>query len=275
MNQPTVHPRTKRALDQYLERPAHGLLLIGSAGVGKQSVARWLAQQLEKPAMTISVPEGKTMILIEQIQELYQTTRTAAPMAIVIDQAHLMTQDAQNAFLKLLEEPPAQCTFILMSTNEDSLLPTIRSRCQIIPVLPLGKQQLAQELSSNPASATDINVLLHTGGGNIGLINQLLEDSQLLEAHQQILSEAKQFYGGGSYERQLMLIEHKFDKTWAAELLHFLAIIIETLLRAKTDDASARRKLLSQAKLIEMTAHNLLRVPGNPKAHLPKLAMQL
>ena len=58
----------------------------------------------------------------------------------IIDEAELLTVDAQNALLKTLEEPPGQATLILVSTNPDALLETIRSRCQCILFAPLERQ---------------------------------------------------------------------------------------------------------------------------------------
>ncbi len=70
---------------------------------------------------------------IRQIQKfLSRRPYQAEIKAVVLDKAELMTIPAQNAFLKTLEEPPANSLIILCSQNQDQLLPTITSRCQII-----------------------------------------------------------------------------------------------------------------------------------------------
>lgn len=78
------------------------------------------------------VPEG-TSIKIKDIQDLHESTTTIAtiPRLIWIEEADHMTIPAQNAILKILEEPPTNTTIVLTLNNSDSLLPTVRSRCQL------------------------------------------------------------------------------------------------------------------------------------------------
>ncbi|MBI3290572.1 hypothetical protein HYZ78_04205 [Candidatus Microgenomates bacterium] len=88
---------------------------------------------------------------IESIREIIhyltlQTARRDENRGILIEDAHLMTEPAQNAFLKTLEEPPANTIIILTTPRDDLLLPTIVSRCVLISTLTtLGEVDLEQE----------------------------------------------------------------------------------------------------------------------------------
>lgn len=82
----------------------------------------------------INVSAAKTSILISQIQALlHQLSITARlPRLVWIEEAQQLTLPAQQALLKILEEPPSLTEFVLSLDNRDSLLPTIRSRCQFL-----------------------------------------------------------------------------------------------------------------------------------------------
>ena len=88
--------------------------------------------------MVINVPESKKSIGIDQIREaisfLNKKPCSEAYKAVVIPKAEKLTIEAQNSLLKLLEEPPLYATIILSSKTQDSLLPTVVSRCQKIAV---------------------------------------------------------------------------------------------------------------------------------------------
>ena len=72
---------------------------------------------------------------------------------LIVDGAETLNTAAQNAFLKTLEEPPGDSVIILIASRPQSLLPTIRSRCQEIRFLPLSRQQLAAALEERRDSA--------------------------------------------------------------------------------------------------------------------------
>ena len=134
MSTPLTHPRTQTAITNYLTQPTHGLILSGPEGSGKYFVAQWLATQLDSQHYTLKSADETSSITIEQIRELYSVTRTGGKLTIIVKDAHVMGKEAQNAFLKLLEEPPENTRFILTTSSSEALLSTIRSRSQIIEV---------------------------------------------------------------------------------------------------------------------------------------------
>ncbi|MBI5788339.1 MAG: DNA polymerase III subunit delta' [Candidatus Schekmanbacteria bacterium] len=145
-----------RALAQ--KRLPHAYLFYGIEGVGKKLTALHLAkvvncrQQTEEPCgicpachkvdkaihpdVILIQPEEGESIKIEQIRRL-QEEIAYKPFegyfkVWIIDQADKMTQQAANCLLKTLEEPPASSLIILLAVQEESLLPTIISRCQTL-----------------------------------------------------------------------------------------------------------------------------------------------
>lgn len=109
---------------------------------------------------------ASNQIVIEQIRALQAaltvTGHHSARRAVVLDPAEAMNPYTANALLKLLEEPPAGCTFILVSDAPRRLLPTIRSRCQQWSFAPLAQAELAAWLSRADAAG---RALLALSGG--------------------------------------------------------------------------------------------------------------
>lgn len=95
----------------------------------------------------------------------------------IIDDASLMNPESANAFLKTLEEPPAKSLIVLIADQLDALLPTIRSRCQIVRFDPLSSREIAellvqQKMVTDPAEAT---TLAELSGGSLAVAAQLLD----------------------------------------------------------------------------------------------------
>lgn len=136
-------------------RVSHSYLFCGTRGSGKTTTARVLAKAVnclnpqqgdpcDECAICVSINEGRNLDIIEldaasnrgveEIREIrdkvhFQPTQNRRKVYI-IDEAHMLTREASNAFLKTLEEPPEHVIFILCTTEADRLLPTILSRCQ-------------------------------------------------------------------------------------------------------------------------------------------------
>ena len=80
----------------------------------------------KKPKLSLGIEDVKNMQ-----KKLYLKPLKGMRKAVILKEAHLLTPEAQNALLKVLEEPPANTIIILTAENEDALLPTVRSRCTI------------------------------------------------------------------------------------------------------------------------------------------------
>ena len=121
------------------------LLFCGPRGVGKTSCARIYAkeinsesvQNLENPDYSFNIFEidaasnNKTDDIRDLIEKVRIPPQIGKYKVYIIDEVHMLSKQAENAFLKTLEEPPPHIVFILATTEKNKILPTILSRCQI------------------------------------------------------------------------------------------------------------------------------------------------
>ena len=145
----------RRALEQ--GKIAHAYLLTGPRGVGKTSVARILAHEINQlpydeeashlDIIEIDAASNNGVDDIRALREKAQVAPVSAPKKIyIIDEVHMLSRPAFNALLKTLEEPPAHVVFILATTDADKLPATILSRVQQFFFRPIPADIMARQL---------------------------------------------------------------------------------------------------------------------------------
>lgn len=117
-------------------------------------------------------------IRVNEVRELARFLNLSAPdagrRAVIIDAADEMNPNAANAILKMLEEPPARVTFLLVAHQPARLLPTIRSRCRALPLHPLSPQDLAAALTQAGVAVEDPQATAELAGGSVGTALRLV-----------------------------------------------------------------------------------------------------
>ncbi len=204
----------KRVIRRVLaeEKPANAYLFCGYEGLGKRVTARafgaallcsnrsqngdpcgtcqsciWMANGVHPDFKWVEPAKESTGVKIEQIRKVIRDTAVASYAGgwriIVVDNADRMTESASNAILKILEEPPDRLVFILIASSVDGVLPTVLSRCQLLPFRPvdpviienyLVKQGFERDLAGRAA-------LLSEGNPSIAL--EMVSDNAIEEGY--------------------------------------------------------------------------------------------
>ncbi|HEY8999086.1 MAG TPA: AAA family ATPase [Candidatus Saccharimonadales bacterium] len=271
--------RTKNDVEHFLTNPAHALLLTGVAGSGKTFVAEHIAAKvLQTPYDKLfghpyftKVTPTKNAISIDDVRTLqrFMQLKTIGTNNVrrvaIIEHAHTMSTEAQNALLKLLEEPPADTVLILTAHNSRALLTTIRSRLQTIAVQAPGPKELEAAFAQTASSPAFFAQQLRLSGGLPGLLYALLNDeSHPLAAG---IQTAKELLQGDTFSR-LATVEN-LAKQKDAALTIFEAL--ERIAQAGLDQAAAKnvpRQIKQWHHILKVAHETSAQLASNASAKL-------
>lgn len=176
-------------------RDSHILLFSGITGVGKRAFAiaflnlllgKRHAGKIEAkihPDVIWIKPEGKlhlhTAACIKQIiDEAPLSPFEASKKIYVIEEADRMQPVSSNALLKMLEEPPSHVSFLLLTSNEEGILPTLLSRCSRIPFYPIEEPLLISFLEQKGAPSEKAHQLAKSSNGSLSQALKFLADEK-------------------------------------------------------------------------------------------------
>ena len=173
----------------------HAYMFEGIEGIGKETFAYDLAKilletpHLENAPDCIRVKLEGNSIKIAQIRNL-QSDIVIKPhkkyKIYIIDKAEKMTLEAQNALLKTLEEPPEYAIIILVTNNKEGLLPTIRSRCEIVKFTPIPFIEIKNYLINQGIEPNRANLLSSFSRGSMKKALELASSNEFYEMKENV-----------------------------------------------------------------------------------------
>lgn len=262
---------TRNQLQSIIDLSPQSILLYGRQGVGLYTTAKALASQITGKSSVITItPDEKGSIKIKTIRDLYGQTRTKhnEKLVIILDDADTMLQPAQNALLKLLEEPPEHVVFILTAHTPQILLPTILSRVQKIEILPISSKQTVRLLDK-----LDINdqkkraQVSFMAEGLPAEITRLAQDDEYFQRRTDSIKAAREFIQGTTYKKLVASYRIGNDREKAMHLLRDAAHITEVSIKQKPSPSLAGllpNIIFAQEKIL---------ADGNIRSQLLRLAL--
>lgn len=252
-------------------RIPHAILLEGDKGTGRHTLMRFLSRVAvcdgenapcencrgchladtgNHPDITVVSPEdGKKNITVAQIRalrtEAYVKPHMAARRVFVIDKADSMNEQAQNALLKVLEEPPGDIVFILIAESAAALLDTVISRCTVLSLMPPEIPEAIQYLRKNTdCSEGQIEDAVGGAGGNIGAALEALSGGGTAAQ-----SAAKRFaellISGNEAEMLKITAEFEKSRVLADEFLKELKLSVAAQIKKNLRNSYSAKALVS------------------------------
>lgn len=257
---------------------SHSYMFVGIDGIGKKLIAKEYARKIlclnkqnqncatcdscikfnsgNNPDFLEIFPDGNS-IKIAQMREMqekvYQKPIVSDKKVFIIDQVEKMTEEAQNSLLKTLEEPPEYMVIILITSNENKLLNTVKSRCIRINFTGLSKQDITKYAEAHQINIASQNLLEMCGGsiGKLEKINENIDDYNSLELATNKLIDGK--LKNVVEEMNCFNILYE-SKEIIQDLLDYMTVLIYLHISKEKD---YRQKFLNTIKLIEETKQRL------------------
>lgn len=185
------HPTILRLLSSVADHPAHGYLFEGPEGVGKALVAERFARLLLKRPLERSLDahpdfvrfvreEGAKELTVKRVREYLKlmqlTTAEGGRRVALVDQAERLNEEAANAMLKAVEEPPPSVVYLFVTSSADRLPATLRSRLVRVTFQRVPSAMMHASLEASGRWSEAAAALLSRARGCPGRLNTLLDD---------------------------------------------------------------------------------------------------
>jgi DNA polymerase-3 subunit delta' len=272
-----------------LGKLSHAYLFVGQEKLGKKTLAlEWLSMlfgenlKREHPDLVLITPETKE-IQIGQIRDLIWRLSLKpflAPFkAAVIDQAHLMNQEAQTALLKTLEEPKGKALLILITEHPNHLFSTILSRVQTLKFYPIKEEEIQNYLEKQGIPEKEAKELSKISLGKPGIVVDFLARPQKIEFFQEKIKELKEISNSPislrfQYAKDLSRDPQSLREILDIWLSYFRNILLSKISSPESFKQYSLIRLKNILKLIEKTNFLISTTNVNSRLALETLMLE-
>jgi len=276
MTKPLINKASELTLTLLMKDLPQALLLTGPVGIGLSTIAKYIGSEVGNVTLTV-LPEkdekvdiDKGVISVDSIRRLYTQTRSiqTGKLIIIIDYAERMGRQAQNAFLKLLEEPGEGIYFILATHTPSRLLPTVSSRAQSLELRPISQKQTEVFLDNLGVTAVKKRAqLLFMASGLPAEMVRLAQDDEYFESRATIMRDARDLLQGTTYKKLLVANSYKDDREAVLTLLIDASHILKRSISDKPQES-----LVAQINAL-LYAYQQIQANGNIRLCLARLVL--
>jgi DNA polymerase-3 subunit delta' len=269
--------RDSLSLSSFFEKPAHATLIVRPGGFSAEEelflVDQLLGERYRTNLIKMKESEGKSVLSVDDVRQLsaslsLSSKRGGERRLVLIPEDVRIDPKAQNALLKILEEPPEGVFFMLLASKDGNFLPTISSRCSLIKLEKPNEDNAASEISKN-LNLNEVQskaLWLQAGGSSRDLAN-VLADENLKKYVLESLSDAKKFLGAKDYEKLTVLKNRLSKREDALSFLNALLVVLEIFIEKNPAKALSLRPLVDRAE----SAHRGIRANANVRIQLLSL----
>lgn len=278
------HEPVKTFLEKSIatDRVAHAYLFLGPAHTGKMTIARVFAEALLRkedslthtlethPDVTFTSREIdektgklKSELTIDQIRELNtrisHTALFPSWKIAIVEYADTMNKHTANALLKTLEEPKGKTIIILLVSDLQRILPTIRSRSQLIRFRLVARDTLVHGLMAQGADRHQAEKLAALADGRPGMAIRFFEDPNLYKEWKEALGERSQLFSKPLYARLRWIDEHikKIKTEKLTQEFYLWRTVLREKMLADVESPQPRRALRRLEEAETATRHHV------------------
>lgn len=232
----TLNPISQKIIAATVADMPQSVLITGESGVGLSTAAKYISELLGvKPNIILPEKDEEIdlengIISIDIIRKILDDTKTklTGKRLIIIDYAERMTHQAQNAFLKLLEEPNDNIYFILISNSISKLLPTILSRVKKIDIKPITDEQSEELIKQLGVTDKTKQVqLMFMASGLPAEITRLVQNVDYFEDASNMIRDARELLQAKLYQKLLIVQKYKDNRQLALKIILYIAKILK------------------------------------------------
>ena len=251
----------------------HSYLFYGADGIGKKIFAKEFAKMIlcngednkpcnrcksciefdsnNNPDFFIIEPDGNS-IKIDQIRQMQKSVLEkpieSSKKVYIIDNCHLMTKEAQNCMLKTLEEPQEYVVIIMVSSNENSILPTVKSRCTKIYFKELSDSEIFKYIGNKDDGTLLENDLIKLCGGSISKADFIANKVDLLKQIKDFIQEIESTNKLSFIQKNQLLYDNKDDIYLILDYIYILLFDAARKKAKKMDGYINSMKAVENAK---------------------------
>lgn len=212
------------------------------------------------PNVELVRPTGQS-IKIKQIRQIISDTARkpfeSGYKVIIMENAEKMTHDAQDAFLKTLEEPPANTVFLLLAENHNLLLPTIVSRCQVYQFKPVDRKEIKDFiLKRYDYSPEEVEAAARHSKGTVGKALELLGEKEGYKDRESFMDILEKSLMGNGSDALLLASAAVPDKAEAEKFLEFSMVWFRDLMVFREGKGVHEQLIINIDSLDRLARHN-------------------